>query len=317
LRCDERRKHADGMTARMQHGAALIIAMVIAALAATVAMSLAANQQQWFASMTNRRDQVQAQALAQAGVQWARQILFEDARTTNIDTLTEPWALPLPTTPLENGSVEGRIVDAQGLLNVNNLVSTDVDVAAERTHFESLFARLGLPAASLDAIADWIDADSATRGNGAEDGWYAQQSNPMLAANAPIVRTAEMALIRGMSPAAVTALTPYVIALPAPTKLNVNTASGTVLAASVDGLEATGLSALLASRAEKPFTSVADFRARLPQGASIASEAGFDIGSRYFLVTVLARQGETRAQARALLERGKGAWPTIVWQTLE
>ena len=305
------------ITARMQHGAALIIAMVIAALAATVAMSLAANQQQWFASMTNRRDQVQAQALAQAGVQWARQILFEDARTTSIDALTEPWALPLPATPLESGSIEGRIIDAQGLLNVNNLVSTDVDVTAERTHFERLFARLGLPAASLDAIADWIDADSVTRGNGAEDGWYAQQSNPMLAANAPVVRTAEMALIRGMSPAAVTALTPYVIALPAPTKLNVNTASGTVLAASVDGLEATGLSALLASRAEKPFTSVADFRTRLPQGASIMSEAGFDVGSRYFLVTVVARQGDTRAQARALLERGKGAWPTIVWQTLE
>jgi general secretion pathway protein K len=301
----------------MQHGAALIIAMVIAALAATVAMSLAANQQQWFASMTNRRDQVQAQALAQAGVQWARQILFEDARTTSIDALTEPWALPLPATPLESGSIEGRIIDAQGLLNVNNLVSTDVDVAAERTHFERLFARLGLPAASLDAIADWIDADSVTRGNGAEDGWYAQQSNPMLAANAPVVRTAEMALIRGMSPAAVTALTPYVIALPAPTKLNVNTASGTVLAASVDGLEATGLSALLASRAEKPFTSVADFRTRLPQGASIMSEAGFDVGSHYFLVTVVARQGDTRAQARALLERGKGVWPTIVWQTLE
>jgi general secretion pathway protein K len=305
------------MTIRMQHGAALIIAMVIAALAATVAMSLAANQQQWFASMTNRRDQVQAQALAQAGVQWARQILFEDARTTSIDALTEPWALPLPATPLESGSIEGRIIDAQGLLNVNNLVSTDVDVAAERTHFERLFARLGLPAASLDAIADWIDADSVTRGNGAEDGWYAQQSNPMLAANAPVVRTAEMALIRGMSPAAVTALTPYVIALPAPTKLNVNTASGTVLAASVDGLEATGLSALLASRAEKPFTSVADFRTRLPQGASIMSEAGFDVGSHYFLVTVVARQGDTRAQARALLERGKGVWPTIVWQTLE
>src|SRR3954454_15951677 len=150
------------MMNRNPRGAALIIAMVIAALAATVAMSLAANQQQWYASMSNRRDQVQAQALALAGVQWARQILFEDAKSTLIDTLTEPWALPLPATPLENGSIEGRIVDAQGFLNVNNLAPTDSSISgeAERARFARLFARLGLPPASLDAIADWIDADS-------------------------------------------------------------------------------------------------------------------------------------------------------------
>ena len=308
------------MTTQLQRGAALIIAMVIAALAATVAMSLAANQQQWFASMTNRRDQVQAQALALAGVQWARQVLFEDAKSTAIDTLAEPWALPLPATPLENGSIEGRIVDAQGLLNVNNLAPTDTSISedAERARFTRLFARLGLPAASLDAIADWIDADSVTRPTGAEDTWYAQQPNPMLAANAPVVRNAELSLVRGLSPAAVSALAPYVVALPSATRLNVNTAPGPVLATTIDGLDATGLAALLSSRAQKPFADIgSDFRSRLPQGAVLVNESGLDVKSNYFLVTVLARQGETRAQARALLERGKGAWPTVVWQTLE
>ena len=303
-----------------QRGAALIIAMVIAALAATVAMSLAANQQQWFASMTNRRDQVQAQALAQAGVQWARQILFEDAKSTAIDTLAEPWAFPLPSTPLENGSIEGRIVDAQGLLNVNNLAPTDssINADAERARFARLFTRLGLPVASLDAIADWIDTDSVTRPTGAEDGWYAQQSNPMLAANASVVRTAELALVRGLSTTAATALAPYVTALPSATRLNVNTAPGPVLATTLDGLDAGGLSALLASRAQKPFADIAsDFRSRVPQGAVLVNESGLDVKSNYFLVTVVARQGDTRAQARALLERGKGAWPTVVWQTLE
>jgi len=309
------------MTAQSQRGAALIIAMVIAALAATIAMSLAANQQQWFASMSNRRDQVQAQALALAGVQWARQILFEDAKSAGaIDSLAEPWALPLPATPLENGSIEGRIVDAQGLLNLNNLAPTDtsVSVDAERARFGRLFARFGLPAASLDAIADWIDADSATRPTGAEDAWYAQQPNPMLAANAPVVRSAELALVRGFSPAAVSALAPYVVALPTATKLNVNTAPGPVLATAIDGLDAAGLATLLASRAQKPFTDISsDLRTRLPQGAVLVNDSGLDVKSNYFLVTVLARQGDTRAQARALLERGKGAWPTVVWQTLE
>jgi general secretion pathway protein K len=308
------------MKTRVPRGAALIIAMVIAALAATVAMSLAANQQQWFASMSNRRDQVQAQALALAGVQWARQILFEDAKTSVTDTLTEPWALPLPATPLESGSIEGRIVDAQGMLNVNNLVPADssINADAERARFARLFARLGVPVASLDAIADWIDADSITRPTGAEDAWYAQQSNPMLAANTTVMRPSELALVRGLSPSAMTTLAPYVTSLPAATRINVNTAPGPVLATAIEGLDSTGLSALLASRAQKPFTDIpSDFRSRLPQGATLVYESGLDVKSNYFVVTVVARQGETRAQARALLERGNGAWPTIVWQTVE
>jgi general secretion pathway protein K len=307
------------MRRRSQRGAALIVAMLIAALAATVAISLAANQQQWFASVAQRRDQVQAQALAQAGVQWARQILFEDAGTSQIDFLGEPWALPLPSTPIEDGSIEGRIVDAQGLLNVNNLASKGATGGTERARFERLFARLGLPAATLDAITDWIDADSVTLPAGAEDAWYAQQPSPMLAANAPLVRTAELALVRGMSPETVRALSPFVIALPtnAYTPLNVNTAPPAVLAAAVKGLPDAALAGVIADRTRKPYSSVAEFRTRLPQSASIEQEQAYDVKSSYFLVTVRARQGTSQANARALLKRGAGSWPTVVWQTLE
>ena len=61
-------------------GAAIILAMLIAALAAAVAATVFADQQRWGRTVEHRRDQVQAQALAMAGVQWARQILDDDAR---------------------------------------------------------------------------------------------------------------------------------------------------------------------------------------------------------------------------------------------
>lgn len=291
--------------------------MLIAALAAAVAVSLAAGQQQWFATVALRGEQVQAQALAQAGVQWARQILFEDARTSIIDTLAEPWALRLPATPIENGSIEGRIVDLQGLLNVNNLGSTGAAGTIERARFERLFARLGLPVAALDVIADWVDADSVTRPNGAEDAWYRQQTAPRLAANAPLVRLAEVSSLRGFAPAAVDALAPYVAALPPDTRLNVNTAPPAVLAAAINALDGTALAALVAERTQKPFGTIADFRSRLPPGATIDNEAAFAVASDYFLVTVRATQGATLAQARALLKRGGGGWPAVVWQTIE
>jgi general secretion pathway protein K len=298
-------------------GAALIIAMVVAALAALVAISLASAQQQWLASVSHRRDQVQAQSLVLAGIAWSRQVLFDDAANSQIDHLGEPWALPLPPTPVGNGSIEGRIVDGQSFLNVNNLADTSNLGAIERRRFERLFARLGVPSAAIDSISDWVDADSTARPNGAEDPWYASQPSPRLAANRPMVRVAELAQVKGFDVDAVHALSPYLVALPGATPLNVNTASAAVLAAAVDGIDDAGAAALVNARGQRPFATIADFRARLPAGATIADDVAYSVGSDYFLVTVRARQGDTIAQGRALLKRGGGVWPTVVWSVVE
>ena len=63
-------------------GAAIVLAMLLAALAAAVAVSVFADQQRWSRTALHRRDQVQAQALALAGVQWGRQILYDDDRSS-------------------------------------------------------------------------------------------------------------------------------------------------------------------------------------------------------------------------------------------
>ena len=142
-----------GTPAHAQRGLALIIAMLVAALAAAVTVSLSAAQAQWTAQVANRRDKIQAQSIALAGIAWTRQILDVDGRTTIIDHPGEPWALPLPATPVDNGSVAGRIVDAQSLLNANNL-RDGPHVAAERGRFERLFASQRLQPALLDLLAE-------------------------------------------------------------------------------------------------------------------------------------------------------------------
>jgi general secretion pathway protein K len=291
--------------------------MLVAALAAAVAMTLAADQERWRADVEHRRDQVQAQALALAGIQWARQVVQDDTRAGGLDHLGENWAVPLPPTPVENGAVEGRIVDAQGLLNLNNLAKEGTAATGERVRLARLFAQLGVDAAALDAIADWVDADGTARAAGAEDTWYAAQRPPSLAANAPAIRSGELAAVRGLPAAALAALLPFVVALPPPTALNVNTAPPEVLAATTGITDAQALAALVAGRAQKSFTTVAEFRARLPRGSEPGEAAGYAVSSRYFLVSVRARQGATLAQARALLSREGADRPTIVWQVVQ
>ena len=300
-------------------GAAIVMAMLLAALAATIAATLLWQQQRWAGEYERRRDQVQAQALAMAGVQWARQIVFENAPPSTVH-LGQPWAFRLPSTPIENGSIGGYITDAQGRLNVNNLVATGPGATAARAALQRLFGELGVPATLLNAIADWVDADDQTTGGGgAEDNYYlAQTGAPGLAANAPVRRVAELLSVRGADPMLIGRLRPFVDALDAPTAINVNTAPAEVLVAAIGGLDATGAAALVASRTQTPFGSIADFRSRLRSDLNI-DETILAVRSDWFVVSIEARQGDTVARARALFRRSAAAaeWPTVVWQTIE
>jgi general secretion pathway protein K len=302
---------------RLQRGAALITAMLVAALAAAVVATLASAQAQWLRTVELRRDQVQAQALVLAGLNWARQAIRDDARGLPVDHLGEPWALPLPPTPLENGSIEGAIVDAQGLINLNNLAGEEAMGRAERARATRLFAERGLSPRGIEAIADWIDEDRDPRDGGGEDAAYAGERPARLPPNAPMLRAAEVADVVGVGERGYSAIARFVTALPARSPLNVNTAPPDVLATAVNGVSPESLASLVAERARKPFTTVAEFRARLPAGTSIADDAGLGVRSDYFLVTVRARQGETLAQGRALLKRREGDMPAVVWQTVE
>ena len=298
-----------------QHGLALIVAMLVAALAAAVAVSVATAQSQWSSQVEHRRDQVEAQSIALAGIAWARAIVLADA--PGIDYLGEPWALPLPPTPVENGDVQGRVVDAQSMLNVNTLGNAQHATAA-RQRFAKLFATLGIPGSTLASTIDWIDADDVPEPDGAEDAWYMAQTDASLTANGPATRIEEIAAVRGMTVPAMTRLAPFVTALPEDdTPVNVNTAPPEVLAALLDGIDADALATLVAYRVQHPFINIDDFRAHLPpSGVTIVDQALISVETHYFLVSVRARQGETIANAHALIRRDPGS-SAIVWQTVE
>ncbi len=298
-------------------GAAVVLAMLLAAFAAVVAATVFADQQRWGRNVEHRRDQVQGAAIAMAGLQWARQILYDDARSSTIDHLREPWALTLPPIPLDHGEIRGAISDAQARLNVNALGDDGPAAAVERARLMRLFSQRGGPVRALDALADWIDLDDVGRPAGAEDAWYRTQAIPMLAANGPVLRVAEVAAVRDVPLGALAAVRPFLSALPPRTSVNVNTAPVEVLAAILEDAPTEAVAALSAARAQKPFASVADFRGRLPQGVSLASEQLLDVKSQYFEISVEARQGNTVTRARALVRREPDRWPTVVWQVIE
>ena len=311
-----RRRSRPALGRHRPRGAALVVAMLVAAIAAAAATAMTVESMRRLASFEGRRDHARAVSLATAAIHWAAGVLAADAARGGIDHPGEPWAVPLPPTPVEGGSVEGRIIDAQSRINVNAIVAGDAAAIATQARLARLAAHRGVDPAFVDALADWIDADALPREHGAEDDAYAGERR--LAANAPMVRAAELAFVRGAAAVAASRLADDLVALPADAALNVNTASAGILGAVAPELPAEALVVLAASRADRPFTSLDDFRTRMrAAGAEIDDPRGLAVSSRHFLVSVRARQGVASARSEALIARADNGAATIVWQIVE
>jgi general secretion pathway protein K len=170
---------------------------------------------------------------------------------------------------------------------------------------------------AVTAALRTLGADDGAVKGGAPAATPAVTAAPSLPPGLRPVRAAELAALPGATPRDVARVLPYLVALPSTTPLNVNTATPEVLAAALPGLRSDALAALVATRAQKPFATLSDLRARMPGEVRMPDESTLGTSSSYFLVSVRARQGETRAQARALLRRDGREWPLVVWQTLE
>lgn len=297
-----------------QQGVAIVLAMGVVALAAMAAAAILVSQSTWSRQAELTANHVQAQAVLQAGADWARALLSDDRRISSVDHLGEPWALKFPPMQVENGELAGGIEDQQGAFNLNNLVTQGKVNLAQFAHFRRLLAILGLPPELADALADWMDEDSQPQlRDGAEDAYYLALDPPYLTANRPLTDVTELALVRGFDDNVRARLRPYVSALPRFTAVNVNTAPPEVLAAVVEGLELGGAQLLVAQRHRTYYRSVDDFLKRLPRGAEAATN-DISVSSDYFMATLRVTIGGAQARGKALLARDGTGWPVIVWR---
>lgn len=302
---------------RRTRGVALLMALMLMAVVAT--LGAAAWSLQWRAWAVERaeRDQAQAAWLLTGALDWARLIVREDGRASRTDHLAEPWAVPLQPTRLstflrapDDGAdvldeawLAGRIEDAQARLNWRNLI--DVTGAAPRLEptalaaFERLYALLELPAEELRAVAEAL-----------RQAWPAGAQSP---ARHPLPQRAEDLQALGLSAASWTRLAPHTVWLPEPTPVNLNTASPLVLRAVLSGLDAAEAQRLVTLRSQRPFERAEALVEALPRLATSWQPALLGVASRHFLVTGQLRLGELTVQQTALLRRD-GPRVEVLWR---
>jgi len=313
---------------RHQRGVAIITALVVVA-AATVAVS----GMLWRQSIAMRKAENQAALaqsrwLARGAADWARVILREDARISQVDHPGELWAVPLAETRVNaNGivqdeaddagtaTVSGRIVDAQARYNLTNLLSTVTPVgtgtltlaqgtAPGITDGAAAVARSGtaaavVPPAELLMLARLLvllgqAPDEANR-NARLAG---QRVNEM-------PRPVDLDDFAGVLGAALLdRLRPYATVLPRPTPVNLNTAPAEVLAARFDNLPIERARALVESRERVYFNQISDAMNRLPGPALTAPPSSVATMTQFFQIEGLVRQQRVELSLRATIERG-------------
>ncbi len=298
-----------------RRGAALLLAMLILTLVATLAAGMLWQQNRAMQVEAAERVRTQSLWILGGAIDWARLILREDLRSSNsqgqvpIDSLDEIWATPLAEARLssflsadrdnnaEGGPeafISGQIVDAQSRWNLRRLIDPAGKlVAAELATLERLCAQANLPGGTAQILAE-----------GLRSAWAPSTGGPGAAvADAPLApqRMADLAWL-GIEAEWLERLSQWVDLLPVATPVNLNTAPREVLAAAIDGMDPGSAERLVQARQREPFKTVEAAKALLSQ-EQMKDASRVSVTSSWFIATGRLRLDDRAVEERALIER--------------
>jgi general secretion pathway protein K len=291
-----------------QRGAALLMAMIIVTLIATLAVSMV--WQQWRAVQveTAERSRSQSGWMLSGALDWSRIILKEDAKSGGSDNLGEPWAVPLEEARLSTflaadkdntddapeAFLSGGITDLQARFNLTNLVDGGKISEPDLLAFRRLCERANVAVTVADNLAKGL-VQATPPAPGA--------SAPAGTANAPLLpKRFDQLTWLGVDAAALARLEPYVTILPTRTPINANTASKEVLA-SVMNLDLGSAERLVQVRLRTPFKAPADIKAQLPATYPDLNAQQVGVNTSYFEVRGRLRLTDQVLEQRSVVQR--------------
>ncbi|MEZ7908489.1 MAG: type II secretion system minor pseudopilin GspK [Pseudomonadales bacterium] len=315
-----------------QQGVALISILLIVVIATVLGAAMTTEQNFSINRARVSFDQSIVKQYALGGEELARQILRQDfIDSPEVDHLGEQWAVPGDVFEFEDGEIELQIIDLQSRMNVNGLASTEANNngqnGSENSQLDDstngslngspnsstqdndtkarlirLFTQQGAEDRHVHNLKDWIDADDANDGLGAEDYAYLGLDKPYRTAGQLIGDISELRLLLEMEPQQFQLIAPYLVALPdVQIEVNVNTASAGVLQALLPGTDLGTLESLVADRdGGQPFESTSAF---LVQAGVQGVLNGITVRSEFFQVSIKARYQDRFGYLTSIIQR--------------
>ena len=302
-----------------ERGVALVTTLLAVTLLTIAVVEFAYSSQVDYHLAYNALRSLQAASLARSGVNLAIEVLKKDgASLSNVDSLGDLWARPLPPLPVGEGMVLVRVTDEQGKLNLNALRTPSGGIDDRwKEVAERLFVIRGLDPALFEPIMDWLDADDSPEPRGAEREHYLQLTPPSAPRNGPFMTEGELGRVKGLTSQVRGRLSDVVTVLPSSTLINVNTAPPDVLSALFLQVDQKLLEQFLTTRGETPVRGTNEFRDRLgldPQ-ASAKILPLLSVYSEFFAIAALATVEPVSQALTVRVQRRASTVTPISWQT--
>ena len=294
------------MRRRAERGAAVVMAMLVVAVTATLVSGVYWRQSVIVRQAENELSFAQAKWLIRGAIDWAGVILREDARTSSVDHLGEPWAVPLADTHLNQDDgrdpvyLSGEVRDEQAKFNLRNLVGPGGVNPRELAVLRRLLTLVGASERLADPIAERMLAAVPGEGGRKQTALGLASIDDLLGLDA-------------VGAAAIERLRPVVTVLPQPTPVNANTASAEVLAARFENLALADARRLVASRDRAFFKDRTDVLNRIGELKLQATDAEVAVATRFFSVSGAVSYRRARLHSQTLLRREANR-VEAVWQ---
>lgn len=278
----------------------MAILVVVAATAISVSMI---HDEAFLIRKTSRVQLLDRARLYALGLEdWARLILKRDQDDSDVDDLSEDWAVGVPGLPIEAGYLAGFMQDEQSKINLNSLLDSQETLK----RLTRLCNNLDVDPVFIPALLDWIDEDLDVRyPDGAEEHYDTYR-----VANRIIADTSELLLVKNVTPEMYQELKPYITALPTTTGININTMSETVFMTLGEDLNS---ESFLEEREEEAFTSVQQFIERLQIPVE---EADLAVSTEYFIANGQVVQGDLEYNFETLIHRSNEGLTTVISRSL-
>ena len=298
-----------------QAGAALLLALLIMTLVATLAAGMVWLQWRGIEVEAAERARTQAEWLLNASLDWGNLILKSSIRQGDLeDDLGQPWATPLAETKLSSflsadgnhqddsgpeAYLSGQITDAQSKYNLYNLV-LPLAGAGKKTEIQRLqilFSAIGVSPDVATTIASGLSMSYSAQQAQKDQSGQADSTNAVMMP----IEVADLAWY-GIDPKVLKTITPFVQIIPftgnKAMTINANTAPAEVLMTGCPGMTRAQAEQVILQRRQKPFTDPAKVPADVNMAVATACGGTADDGAPKGIFSVNSQYFEIYGQLR-------------------